>query len=37
MKTHQIILVNETFDLVAKIPVETFGELFYSRLFEIAP
>lgn len=34
---NQINLVKETFCLVNKIPTETIGELFYNRLFEIAP
>ena len=37
MKTNQISLVKESFGLVAKIPAETVGSLFYTRLFEIAP
>ncbi|MBA4853906.1 globin family protein [Emticicia sp. BO119] len=37
MKTNQILLVKESFSLVAKIPAETVGNLFYTRLFEIAP
>ncbi|WP_435353363.1 globin family protein [Emticicia sp. SJ17W-69] len=37
MNTYQIKLVKDTFALVAKIPAETVGELFYNRLFEIAP
>ncbi len=37
MKTNQISLVKESFVLVAKIPAETVGSLFYNRLFEIAP
>ena len=37
MKTNQINLVKESFSLVAKIPAETVGELFYNHLFEIAP
>jgi hemoglobin-like flavoprotein len=37
MKMNQINLVKETFCLVNKIPNETIGELFYNRLFEIAP
>lgn len=37
MNVIQINLVKETFSLVAKIPSETVGELFYNRLFEIAP
>lgn len=37
MKTNQISLVKESFGLVAKIPAETVGSLFYNRLFEIAP
>ncbi|RYU94399.1 globin family protein [Emticicia agri] len=37
MKTNQILLVKESFSLVAKIPAETVGSLFYNRLFEIAP
>lgn len=37
MKTYQINIVKETFCLVAKIPDEIVGEMFYSRLFDIAP
>jgi hemoglobin-like flavoprotein len=37
MNIHQIKIVKESFALVGKIPVETVGELFYNRLFEIAP
>ena len=37
MKTNQISLVKESFGLVAKIPAEAVGSLFYTRLFEIAP
>lgn len=37
MNNHQIALVKETFGLVAAIPAETVGDLFYNRLFEIAP
>lgn len=37
MNTNQIALVKETFGLVATIPAETVGDLFYKRLFEIAP
>ncbi|MBK9935937.1 MAG: hypothetical protein IPP61_17815 [Cytophagaceae bacterium] len=37
MNQIQINLVKNTFDLVAKIPAETVGKLFYNRLFEIAP
>ena len=37
MNTKQIALVQASFGLVAKIPAETVGELFYNRLFEIAP
>ena len=37
MNTNQINLVKDSFALVAKIPAETVGELFYNRLFEIAP
>jgi hemoglobin-like flavoprotein len=37
MKTNQISLVKESFGLVAKIPAEAVGSLFYNRLFEIAP
>lgn len=37
MNTNQILLVEESFNLVAKIPAEAVGSLFYNRLFEIAP
>lgn len=37
MNTNQIKLIKDNFALVAKIPTETVGELFYNRLFEIAP
>lgn len=37
MKTNQINLVKDSFNLVVKIPTETIGDLFYNRLFEIAP
>lgn len=37
MNDYQIKIVKESFALVAKIPAETVGELFYNRLFEIAP
>ena len=37
MNLKQIILVQESFALVAKIPVEKVGELFYNQLFEISP
>jgi hemoglobin-like flavoprotein len=37
MDNNQIKIVKESFALVAKIPAETVGELFYNRLFEIAP
>jgi hemoglobin-like flavoprotein len=37
MNKHQINIVKESFALVAKIPAETVGNLFYNRLFEIAP
>ncbi len=37
MNNNQISLVKNSFALVAKIPAETVGELFYNHLFEIAP
>jgi hemoglobin-like flavoprotein len=37
MNTKQIVLVQDSFALVAKIPAETVGELFYNQLFEISP
>ncbi|WP_435354300.1 globin domain-containing protein [Emticicia sp. SJ17W-69] len=37
MKTNQIYLVKDSFSLVLQIPAEVIGELFYKRLFEIAP
>lgn len=37
MNNHQIALVKKTFGLVATIPAETVGDLFYNRLFEISP
>ncbi len=37
MNNYQIKIVKESFVLVAKIPTETVGGLFYNRLFEIAP
>lgn len=37
MTSHQAHLVQNTFDMVAALPVETVGSLFYSRLFSIAP
>ncbi len=37
MTIRQITLVQESFDLVAKIPAEVVGELFYNHLFEISP
>ena len=37
MNTNQITLVKDSFGLVGKLPVETVGQLFYGRLFQIAP
>jgi hemoglobin-like flavoprotein len=37
MNTKQIVLVQDSFALVAKIPAETVGALFYNQLFEISP
>lgn len=37
MKTHDISLIKNSWQLVAKIEIETVGGLFYNRLFEIAP
>ncbi|WP_266364850.1 globin domain-containing protein [Tellurirhabdus rosea] len=37
MTTEQISLVKQTFGLVAQLPAETVGSLFYARLFFIAP
>jgi len=37
MKTNHIYLLQDSFNLVVKIPTETIGELFYNRLFEIVP
>lgn len=37
MTTAQINLVQQTFGAVAALPAETVGELFYNRLFAIAP
>lgn len=37
MDNYQIKIVKESFALIAKIPAEMVGELFYNKLFEIAP
>jgi nitric oxide dioxygenase len=37
MTNHQIQLVQHSFSLVASYPAEAVGDLFYSRLFIIAP
>ena len=37
MTSHQAQLVQETFGMVAALPVETVGSLFYNQLFTIAP
>jgi hemoglobin-like flavoprotein len=37
MTPQQIDLVRSTWRQVAKLPMETVGELFYGRLFEVAP
>ncbi|GAB2554477.1 globin family protein [Spirosoma areae] len=37
MTFHQIQLVKESYQLVAGLPVETVGQLFYDRLFATAP
>lgn len=37
MTTKQIDLVQQTFGAVAMLPAETVGDLFYNRLFVIAP
>jgi hemoglobin-like flavoprotein len=37
MNSNQIVLVQDSFALVAKIPAETVGALFYNQLFEISP
>lgn len=37
MTFHQIQLVKESHQLVAGLPVETVGQLFYDRLFATAP
>lgn len=37
MTTQQTQLVQHTFSLVAALPTETVGGLFYGRLFAIAP
>lgn len=37
MNDRQIKIIKESFELVSKIPAETVGNLFYNRLFEIAP
>jgi hemoglobin-like flavoprotein len=37
MNSKQITLVQDSFALVAKIPAEKVGELFYNQLFLISP
>lgn len=37
MTSHQIKLVQQTFGMVAALPAETVGSLFYNQLFTIAP
>ncbi|GAB4014408.1 globin family protein [Spirosoma koreense] len=37
MTSHQTQLVQNTFGMVAALPVETVGSLFYDQLFSIAP
>ena len=37
MTSHEINLVKESWKTVATIEMETVGELFYNKLFEIAP
>ena len=37
MTSHQVNLVQQTFGMVAALPAETVGSLFYNRLFTIAP
>lgn len=37
MTTDQLNLVQQTFSSVAALPAETVGDLFYNRLFTIAP
>ena len=37
MTSHQAQLVQETSGMVAALPVETVGSLFYNQLFTIAP
>ena len=37
MTSHEINLVKDSWKTVANIDMETVGELFYNRLFEIAP
>ncbi|GAB3558132.1 globin family protein [Spirosoma fluminis] len=37
MTPHQTQLVQKTFEMVAALPAETVGSLFYNRLFAIAP
>ena len=37
MTSHEINLVKDSWKTVATIDMETVGELFYNRLFEIAP
>ena len=37
MTSHQIKLVQQTLGLVAALPTEAIGSLFYSQLFTIAP
>jgi len=37
MTVHQIQLVQESYKLVAAMPAEAVGQLFYDRLFAIAP
>lgn len=37
MTFHQIQLVKDSYQLVAALPAETVGQVFYDRLFAIAP
>lgn len=37
MTFHQIQLIKESYQLVSSLPAETVGQLFYGRLFGIAP
>lgn len=37
MTFHQVQLVKDSYQLVSALPAETVGQLFYDRLFDLAP